>query len=235
LPPDSARAIAGINTTAHPTLYIIGVDVSDSFQTPERVDQARSLVDGVIQNMTYGDAIAIVETFRSGSDSVGSWTDSIPAARHPGSPSVNERRHLDQFKDVAKTIAASFIRPRKPAISTDILALVQRASDYAKVAQLRGRPTTLVIVSDMMNYSNELKMTNIASIPTEAWVTSRKAQGLIPELPGMCVGVSGADVSSTRGIAVRNFWQNYFKATGANFSQDRYRTLMLDAKQVSCS
>lgn len=233
-PTQATHAVAASDASVRPTLYIIGLDVSNSFQTPARIEEARSLVDGVIQHMTYGDAIAIVETFRSGSDSVGSWTDSIPREHHQGSPSTNEQHRLAQFKARASTIAAGFVHPPKPATSTDVLALVQRASDYVKAAQLRGRNTTLLVVSDMMNYSAELKMTSVSSIPTESWVASRKAQGLVPELPGVCIAVSGAGVSSTRGIAVRKFWQNYFKATGANFSSDRYRTLMLDADQILC-
>lgn len=233
----TAAGRAGSDSVArrHPMLYIIGVDVSDSFQTPERVEQARSLVDGVIQHMTYGDAVAIVETFRTGTDSVGSWTDSIPRERHSGAPSRNEQHHLDQFRARARTIAGSFVHPAKPATSTDILALVQRASDYRRAAQMHGRNTTLVVVSDMMNYSAQLKMTTASSIPTETWVESQKAQGLVPELPGVCVAVSGADVSSARGITVRTFWEHYFKATGADLTPDRYRKLMLDADQVSCS
>jgi hypothetical protein len=218
-----------------PTQYIIGIDVSDSFQTPARIDEARGIVEGVIKHMTYGDAIAIVETFRSGTDSVGSWTDSIPREHHLGSPTGSERHRLAQFKLRASTIAGGFVHPPKPATSTDILALVQRASDYATAAKLHGRKTTLLVVSDMMNYSDGLRMTNAGSIPGAAWVAKQKAAGLVPALPGVCVAVSGADVSSARGVAVRNFWQSYFGAAGANFSPDRYRKLMLDAGQVSCS
>lgn len=232
--PDAERAAASAGAHHVPIQYVIGVDVSDSFQTPARIEQARSLVEGVIQRMSYGDAIAIVETFRSGSDSVGSWTDSIPRERRPGAPTGSEQHRLAQFKQRAVTIAGSFVHPPRPASSTDILALVQRASDYARAAQLHGRSTTLLVVSDMMNYTGELRMTSAGSVPAEAWISSRKAQGLIPALPGVCVAVSGADVSSQRGIAVRNFWQGYFKAAGANFSPDRYRKLMLDAGEASC-
>lgn len=233
-PTSSSGAPAVTVTAGVPTLYIVGVDVSDSFQTETRIEEARHLVEGLIGRMNYGDAIAIVETFRSGTDSVGSWTDSIPPLRRPNSPSTNERHRLAQFKVRASTIAASFVHPPRPATSTDILALVQRASDYAKAAQLHGQKTTLLVVSDMMNYTPELRMTGLSSIPDENWVAARKAKGLIPNLQGVCVSVSGADVSSVRGIAVRNFWQSYFNATGANFSPERYRTLMIDPDQVAC-
>jgi len=233
--PDADPGSVATASPHAPMLYVIGVDVSDSFQTSERVEQARSLIEGVIQRMSYGDAIAVVETFRSGSDSVGSWTDSIPREHRPGAPTRNEQHRLAQFKQRAVTLAGGFVHPPKAASSTDILALVQRASDYAKAAQLHGRSTTLLVVSDMMNYTNDLRMTGAASIPAESWVSKQKAQGLVPELPGVCVAVSGADVSTPRGIAVRNFWQSYFKAAGANFSPERYRKLMLDPDEVSCS
>jgi hypothetical protein len=190
-------------------------------------------VDGVINQMNYGDVLTMVETFKSGTNAVGAWSDTAPEL-HFASPTAYEKTQLAHFRSKARAIAGGFVYPKTAANSTDLLATVQRASDYAAPALLHKDRVNLLLVSDMMNYSNELKMTGLASIPDSAWVARRKTDGLVPDLPGVCVSVAGADVSNHTGIAVRTFWQRYFAAAGASLDRARYLTLMASPSQVLC-
>lgn len=122
--------------------------------------------------------------------------------------------------------------PGQPVMTTDLLAMLQRAADYAHGAG--GRRTTLLLVSDMLNATAELNMERAGGVPDPAWIAQRQADGRVPDLRGVCVVVAGADVSSARGVAVRDFWRAYFEAAGADFDADRYRTLIADPGAVGC-
>ncbi|GLC27757.1 hypothetical protein [Roseisolibacter agri] len=214
-------------------LYIVGVDVSGSL-TPTRRQEGRDLVNSLVGQLTFGDRLTIVETYRSRSDSAGQWTDDAPMARNANAPSGNEKRRLAQFQQRARMMAEGFFEPdpARPVLSTDILALLQRASDYAHSA--RDRRTTLLLVSDMLNATHTLNMEKAGGIPDAGWVADAKSQGRLPDLKGVCVVVAGADVSSPRGIAAREFWRRYLTASGAEFDPARYRTLIADAADVGC-
>lgn len=215
------------------THYVIGVDVSAS-QTPTRRQEGQELVHGVVGRMNFGDRITVVETYRARSDSAGQWSDSAPRARGPRPATQHERTRLQMFRQRARMMAGSFLAvdPSRPAMTTDILATVQRAADYAHAAD--GRRTTLLLISDMLNATGELDMERAGGIPGAGWVAERKAQGRLPDLRGVCVVVAGADVSSRRGVAAREFWERYFRATGGDFDVVRYRTMIADARDVAC-
>jgi hypothetical protein len=46
--------------------------------------------------------------------------------------------------------------------------------------------------------------------------------------------VSGADVSSARGAAIRDFWEKYFAAAGAQLPPENYRNMISNASEVGC-
>ena len=47
-------------------------------------------------------------------------------------------------------------------------------------------------------------------------------------------GLAGADVSTARGAAIRDFWAKYFAAAGTRVSADNYRNMISDPSEVSC-
>lgn len=212
--------------------YIVGVDVSSS-QSPTRREEARTLVNGLIDQLSYGDELTLVETYRARSDAAGQWTTNAPAARNPVAPTSNDKRHLAQFRERVRTTAGAFFAPdpAHPVSSTDLLAMLGRAGDYARGGT---RPTTLLVVSDMLNSTPELNMERPGGIPNARWIAARKAEGTLPDLRGVCVVVAGADVASKRGAQVREFWRQFFTAAGASFDVARYRTMIADAADVGC-
>jgi len=116
--------------------------------------------------------------------------------------------------------------------ATDIFGTLNRAADYAKASRDRG--TTLLLLSDMMNETPDVRMTSAQGIPRDAWIRHLAAVKRIPQLNGVCVVVVGADVSSARGAAIREFWNKYFEAAGTRVLPDNYRNMISDPSEVAC-
>ena len=117
--------------------------------------------------------------------------------------------------------------------ATDIFGTLTRAADYAKAS--RNRPTTLLLLSDMINETPDVRMTSMQEIPGRTWIRERVDAKRIPQLRGVCVVVAGADVSSARGAAIRDFWDKYFAAAGTTVSSDNYRNMISDPSEVNCN
>ena len=66
--------------------------------------------------------------------------------------------------------------------STDIFGTLTRAADYAKASRNRG--TTLLLLSDMMNETPDVRMTSRQDIPGADWIRQLAAAKRIPELRG---------------------------------------------------
>jgi hypothetical protein len=227
----SAATTAG---TVPGTLYIVGVDVSGS-RTPTQLSEGKQLIDALIDRMTNGDKLVVVQTYQQGTDAAGHWEDAIPAAHTPGKPNGADRKKAERFRSTAKMVTATFFdsAATQHVMTTDLLFTIGRAADYAKAAE--GRRVTLVLMSDMLNATRELNMERQGGVPDAQWVAERKAQGRLPDLRGVCVVVSGADVSSARGAQVRDFWRAYFAASEAKSPDVNYRNMISSAAEIGCS
>jgi hypothetical protein len=231
----SACSSSRADTPAVPgTLYIIAIDVSGS-RTATQLSEGTQLVNGLIARMTNGDNLVLVQTYQAGNGAAKQWAGAIPAAATPGHPTGGALKKAQQFKNTAQMLAGAFFdsTDSKHVMTTDLLFTIGRAADYAKSA--RGRRTTLVIMSDMLNSTPELTMDGKNGVvPNAAWIDARKAHKQLPDLRGVCVVVDGADVSTARGAAVRAFWQAYFAAAGTQLPDENYRNMISDAGQVGC-
>lgn len=223
----TARAVTG-------TQYIVGVDVSGS-RTPTQLAEAQRLIIGLIERMSFGDRLVMIEAYRAYSDSAVQWQDSVSAAVDPARPRSRERRALERFHAVAPAVASTFfdVERSRTIQTTDLLYTVGRAADYAKAAG--GRKTIVLLLSDMLNSTPEVNMERISGVPSGRWIDVRKQENRLPDLSGVCIYVVGADVTSSRGAAVRAFWKRYFEASGANFEARRYRTMVSDPTEIRCS
>jgi hypothetical protein len=225
--PNQAASAVGANQ------YIVGIDISGS-RTSSQLQEERAVVDALIARMSFGDRIILIETYRTGIDSAGQWQDSVPARRFSGPLRAGERANLDEFRVTAPIVAATFFdaEKSKKIMSTDLFHTLGRAADYAKAAD--GRRTTLVLLSDMLQSTDEVNMEQPGGVPTDGWIEHRKAAGRLPDLANVCVFVVGGDPSSSRGVSVRRFWQRYFVAAGATFPHENYRNMVADAKEIHC-
>ena len=214
--------------------YIVGIDISGSRTRTER-EESRNLLDGLIDRLQAGDHLTLIEVYQGGRIAARQWSDSVRTPREPGKLTATEKRRLDDFKDVARmqtSILFDSVRTKEIQF-TDIFGTLTRAADYAKASKKRG--TTLLLLSDMMNETPQVMMTNRQDIPGDGWIRHLAAEKRIPQLTGVCVVVAGADVSSARGAAIREFWDKYFEVAGTHVSPDNYRNMISDPSEVACS
>jgi hypothetical protein len=214
--------------------YIVGVDISGS-RTKAELDESKKLLDDLIDRLQAGDHLTLIEAYQGGKLPARQWSDSIRAPRNAGQPTASDKRRVEDFKTIARiqtSILFDSVRA-KGILSTDIFGTLSRAADYARASRNRG--TTLLLLSDMMNETPDVMMTNRRDIPGNSWIRERAAEQRIPQLRGVCVVVAGADVSSARGAAIRNFWNKYFEAAGTQVSPDNYRNMISDPAEVGCS
>ena len=213
--------------------YIVGIDISGS-RTKSDLDESRKLLDDLIDRLQAGDRLTLIEVYQGGREPARQWSDSIRTPRNAKELTGSDRRRVDDFKAVARMqTSILFDSARAKGIqSTDIFGTLSRAADYA--AASRNRPTTLLMLSDMINETPDVRMTSEQGIPGESWIRTRAAARRIPQLRGVCVVVAGADVSSARGAAIREFWNKYFDAAGAHISPDNYRNMIADPSEITC-
>ena len=213
--------------------YIVGIDISGS-RTKTDLDESRKLLDDLIDRLQAGDRLTLIEVYQGGREPARQWSDSIRSPRSVGEVTGSDRRRVDDFKAVARMQASIlFDSARAKGIqSTDIFGTLSRAADYAMAS--RNRPTTLLLLSDMINETPEVRMTSEKGIPGASWVRNRAAAKRIPQLRGVCVVVAGADVSSARGAAIREFWSKYFEAAGTHIAAENYRNMIADPGEIAC-
>ena len=213
--------------------YIVGMDISGS-RTKTEMDESKKLLDGVIDRLQPGDHLTLIEVYQGGREPAKQWSDSIRSPRDPKHPTASDERRVDDFKDIARmqtSILFDSARAREIQ-KTDIFGTLARAADYARAS--RNRPTTLLLLSDMMNETPDVTMTDPQAIPGDSWIRHLAAGKRIPQLRGVCVVVAGADVSTARGAAIRDFWNKYFVAAGTQVSPDNYRNMISDPSEVGC-
>jgi hypothetical protein len=214
--------------------YIVGVDISGS-RTKNDLEESKKLLDALIDRLQAGDHLTLIEVYQGGREPARQWSDSIRSPREQGQLTASDRRRLEDFRDIARiqtSILFDSVRA-KEIQTTDVFGTLTRAADYAKAS--RKRATTLLLLSDMMNETPEVRMTTREGIPGDSWIRQRAAAQRIPQLRGVCVVVAGADVSSARGAAIRDFWNKYFVAAGTRVSPDNYRNMISDPAEVNCS
>ena len=214
--------------------YIVGIDISGS-RTNAELDESRKLLDGLIDRLEAGDRLTLIEVYQGGRLPARQWSDGIRAPKKSGQLTGSDRRRVDDFKNIARMQASIlFDSVRASEIqTTDIFGTLARAADYAKAS--RNGATTLLLLSDMINETPDVRMTSRQDIPGNTWVRQLASSRRIPQLRGVCVVVAGADVSSARGAAIREFWNKYFEAAGTSVSPDNYRNMISDPSEVSCS
>jgi len=214
--------------------YIVGIDISGS-RTHGELEESRKLLDGLIDRLEPGDRLTLIEVYQGGREPARQWSDSIRTPKKKGELTGSDRRRVDDFKAIARiqtSVLFDSVRAREIQ-STDIFGTLARAADYAQAS--RNRPTTLLLLSDMINETPDVRMTSRQEIPSDGWIRHLAAARRIPELRGVCVVVAGADVSSARGAAVRDFWGKYFEAAGTRVAQDHYRNMISNPAEIGCS
>ena len=223
-PSSASSGVDSSRPTSVPTTesrqYTVLVDVSQS-RTSGMIAEGEHYMDALIDRMNYGDRLVILQMYEAGVNEARTDLD-VSLTKPTDSLALDENEELKSTRnDLKEPVHLFFQRAHtRPVLHTDILTTLSIASE--KVSE--GKRNVLVILSDMLQSSREFEFEHLKRMPPPGWIARRTQQGLTRPLYGACVVAVGADPSTHEGIVVRQFWQQYFKASNATLSARNYRT-----------
>jgi len=214
--------------------FIVGIDLSAS-RSVEALRDSRRLLDDLVESRLHnGDELVLLEMYGSSDTGDHQWIDSVPRARTPGAVSTADKRRLDDFKAVAHQVVGAMFDPNRARRidNTDVFATISRAADYAKGSH--DRRSTLILLSDMENSTDEMRMEKSGGIPSPEWIEVRRTANRLPDMRGVCVLVAGAASTTQREATIRDFWVRYLAAAGTTLAATNYRAFVPDAMELRC-
>jgi hypothetical protein len=220
----STTTLEAPNSTPKPVigsrLYVVLLDASASRPKP-MILQGRQFVHVLVDQMTYGDRLVVLEMYEEGVNEQKSVLD-MPISKSDEVTSLEEKERLEGARKGVKDAIDLFFQSslKRPILHTDIITTLSIASEKLS-------PEThncLVLLSDMLQSSNEFEFEHLRRMPSSLWISEAKKQGLIRPLYGSSVVVVGADPSTHEGVVVREFWRQYFAASNASLRLQNYRT-----------
>ena len=215
--------------------YIVAVDLSGS-QSERRRSESRQALDGIIDRLTYGDRIVLLQVhrLRAQEDDARRWWDTVPRPRDPARPSSLDRERLEGVKQAARSVARALFATDSAGKlpTTDLFATLHVAGEFVRDAG--GRRTTIVMLSDMLQSAHGIEMSRPDGTPSAEWIAAQRERGLLPRLDDACVLVVGADPTGPGGVRVREFWTRYFEAAGARLPPEHYRLIWTGAAPDGC-
>ena len=235
LPALGCSESAGAKTAAlSSNRFIVGIDLSES-RSVEALRDSRRLLDDLVESRLHnGDELVLLEMYGSSDTGDHQWIDSVPRMRTPGVLTPSDKRRLEDFKAVAHQVVGAMFDPNRVRRidNTDIFATIRRAADYSKVAD--GRRATLILLSDMENSTDEMRMERSGGIPSAEWIEVRRSASRLPDMRGVCVLVAGAGSTTQHEAMIRDFWVRYLAAAGTTLSATNYRAFVPDAMELRC-
>lgn len=215
--------------------YIVALDLSGS-QSERRRSESRQALDGIIDRLSYGDRIVLLQVhrLRAQEDGARRWWDTVPRPRNHARPSSLDRERLEGVKQAARSVARALFATDSAGMlpTTDLFATLHVAGEFVRDAG--GRRTTIVLLSDMLQSAHGIEMSRVDGTPSVEWIVTQHERGLLPHLDDACVLVVGADPTGPRGVRVREFWTRYFEAAGARLPPDHYRLIWTGAAPEGC-
>ncbi len=144
-----------------------------------------------------------------------------------------ERRIRQQRDEVMKQAEAIVRKPPSGRLGHNILDAMQLAE--RAFAAFQADHELLVLFSDMIEQSKRYDFTgeNLTAGRINQIIAAERSADRLPDLRGVEVCVVGAGASPSGGLpperllAIRQFWLEYFQATGANLPKERYGSALL--------
>lgn len=219
---DAAAGSAGDAPPAPRTVVAV-VDFSAS-QTSHSAAEARRYLESVVNDLSYGDRLVLLEMYRTGSrDSVGRFVQDMPEPIRAGAVTSYDRRELNAAHRGVLNALPIFFDPElvRSVPTTDLFTTLHIAAEHLRDAD-RG-DKELLVLSDMLQSTARFEFEGGRRMPPEGWVAAQARQSLLPSLQGTCVVVVGADPTTPHGRRVQEFWDAYFAAAGASLDPAHYR------------
>lgn len=233
-----AFLLPGIAAASRGTAILIFLDFSGSIKSEERAQFQRELEAQIIPSLSAGDRLLIApihdktltefrplaQVILPATREFSGWRDNV----------LKYNRHLKEveaqtldLKDELKNEVAAILRRRYASPYTDIFSSLLIAQ---KLFHDEARRKVLILMSDMIEDTPDYNFEKLVLSPSafEKLLAELEGKALIPNLPGVCVYVSGASAkSAARAESIGRFWEAYFRRTGADMHPSRYAHVLL--------
>ncbi len=220
--PEASRASEGPSRESEPELLIFVYDRSSSVLSHE-LEHAARLTRDRLGRLGHEDRIVAIELLRLSLDEEPRlWSQQVPAREFTDRHVPRDSVTLARFVQDARDYIVRFSDPdgRDDIDGTDILSTLHLVG--AELQAYPDRPATLVLFSDMLQANREVNMEGLVRMPSEGWIERRQDVGRLPDLSGLCVFVAGARGDTLSARIVKDFWLEYFAATGAHLEDRNY-------------
>ena len=220
------------------TDIVIFVDFSGSIPSETRALFEEDIANRIIPSLSAGDRILIapindktltyfrplVEVTFPPKREFNGWLDNVLSYKRQVKDIDTQvarlkKRIRDEVGDIFKRGYSSQ--------HTDIFSSLRIAK---KLFHNQPRRKVLVLMSDMIEDNPPYRFQKISWSPATApkIISELDAKGLIPDLSGTCVYVSGVSArSADMAENIGHFWQAYFQRTGADMDPSRYAHVLL--------
>jgi hypothetical protein len=215
--------VSANEATPKPQQFIVVVDLSASRLAAMETD-SREFLHDLVGQLTFGDEMVLLQMQQSGlQDHPRRWSGQMPVPSSADYVSARDTSHLKAARTGMTAAVDSFFNPNTESSiqHTDILTTLHLASESMHDSQ--GRPSTVLLLSDMLQSAQGIEMDKLARMPRPGWINQQRQMGLIPSFTGACVVVVGADATNVSGMQIRRFWQDYFAAAGSPLKEQEYR------------
>lgn len=219
---DEAPPEGGVDGDRTPRQIVLVFDRSTSI-TLEELQLYDRLAAQKLQELAHGDRVAAIELLQLSLDeSPERWSQRVPEREFQDRVMQRDSVSLARFVQDARDYMRRFTAPedRDNFLGTDILSTFFDVAE--EVRAFPNHRTTVVVFSDMMQATDEINMEGLIRMPPASWVSERTSQGRLPDLSGACIVVVGARTDTAAGQRVKDFWEEYFEATGATFHDRNY-------------
>lgn len=184
---------------------------------------ARDLANQRIDELEHGDRIGAMQLLQlSLAEPPKRWSQQVPEREFEGRQIASDSAGLARFKVDAKAYLRPFSDPagREDINGTDILSTLHDVGEELRA--YADHHATLYLFSDMLQSNRQIDFEGLRAMPPDGWIEEAADKGMLPDLTGLCVVVVGARVDTEGFQRVKNFWQDYFAATGARLMDHNY-------------
>ena len=207
---------------ANHELLIFVFDRSSSVLDHE-LTHALALTRERMRHLGYGDRFAAMELLELSLDEEPHrWAQQVPDRQFQNQEMPRDSIALTRFIRDANEYIARFANPegRDGIQGTDILSTLHLVA--SEVAGFPGHRPTLVLFSDMLQANAVMNMEGLIRMPPSDWIQRQAALGTLPDLTGLCVVAVGVLTDDRGAQVVKQFWEDYFRVTGATLLSHNY-------------
>jgi hypothetical protein len=184
---------------------------------------AAELTNRRLDELDHGDRVAAMQLLQlSLAEPPRRWAQSVPDRELADHEIMRDSVSRSRFLQDAKILLTQFSDSvgRENIDGTDILSTLHDVGEELRA--YRDHETILYLFSDMLQSNRAIDMEGLRQMPPAGWVAEADAQGMLPDLTGLCVMVVGARVDTRVAQQVKAFWSEYFQTTGATLLDRNY-------------